>query len=663
MTSLRALLPRTFTAFFHRFPRPTPVQGEGIEPILEGENVLLCAPTASGKTEAYAAPLAERLLAGGWGPMSLLVVSPTRALANDLKRRLEGPMLQAGVSLGRYTGEHKEKRGGTFPRAVVTTPEALDSLLARRPQVLEGLRALVLDEIHVLDGTSRGDQVRLLLERLRRLREEGFQRVGASATVHDPEGLAARYGFADRLVLAPGKRRIRARAFQGVTPFDTISHLDILAKAGFRKILAFCNSRNAVETFASALRGKSRFKDKVFAHHGSLAKGERERTERLFLESPAGVCFATLTLELGIDIGTVDYVLLLEPPPSVSNLLQRIGRGSRRAGDTRVGYAFADEGQRVLFRTLLELASRGDLAEDPYAFRPGAILQQALVLAGSEGHVEASMLEEILPPSLRAELGGVSPGEILEKAGEAGLLEKAGAGRYVLTEKTDRLYRKGRLHSNFSPDRSIPVIDRLTGDEVGRMAPGEGPGREDIRLGGRGRRFVGEREGRILTDLGGRDQKARFLSRPGPFTSLAFARALAERLGAGKETLLQARGRAGWILVHGLGSAGGDLLAWLLARALGRSEVGEPTAFTLPLKGPLEKLPLPGAKEIALFVRDREQRLTAHLGMGPYQVHLPTELRRRAVQAAANLDGLARFLARASLETLPGPPPKTWETL
>ncbi|HHI67807.1 MAG TPA: DEAD/DEAH box helicase, partial [Planctomycetes bacterium] len=443
MTSLRKLLPRTFTAFFHRFPRSTPIQAEGIEPILEGKNVLLCAPTASGKTEAYAAPLSERLLAGKWGPMSFVMVSPTRALANDLKRRLEAPMLQAGVSLGRYTGEHKERRGGKFPRAVVTTPEALDSLLARRPETLKGLRALVLDEVHILDGTARGDQVRLLLERLQALRKGGFQRVGASATVHDPAGVASRYGLRDRIVHAPGGRKIRARLFQGATPADASSHLETLARAGFRKILCFCNSRNAVETYASGLRNKTPFGDKVFAHHGSLAKQERERTERLFLECPAGVCFATLTLELGIDIGTVDYVLLMEPPPDVSSLLQRLGRGARRTKEARVGYVCAGSKDRVLFRVLLELASRGDLAEDPYAFRPGVLVQQALVLAGSEDHVEASMLERILPPSIREDLAGTTMEEILDAASEAELLEKAGAGRYVLSEKADDLYMRG----------------------------------------------------------------------------------------------------------------------------------------------------------------------------------------------------------------------------
>src|SRR5690606_26195628 len=152
-------------AFLGRFPRATEVQELAIPHVLVGRDVLISAPTASGKTEAYAAPAVERIGATRQGSPALLLVSPTRALANDLKRRLEGPLFDVKVPFGRYTGEHKERVDGALPEVVVTTPEALDSLLARRAKLLSGVRTVVLDEIHVLDGSGRGDQLRVLLQR------------------------------------------------------------------------------------------------------------------------------------------------------------------------------------------------------------------------------------------------------------------------------------------------------------------------------------------------------------------------------------------------------------------------------------------------------------------------------------------------------------------
>ena len=105
----RELLPATLGPWFGRFDAPTEVQRRGVPPIRAGRDVLLCSATASGKTEAFAAPAAELVRETVGGPATALFVAPTRALCNDLKRRLEGPMQRVDVSFGRYTGEHKER--------------------------------------------------------------------------------------------------------------------------------------------------------------------------------------------------------------------------------------------------------------------------------------------------------------------------------------------------------------------------------------------------------------------------------------------------------------------------------------------------------------------------------------------------------------------------
>jgi ATP-dependent Lhr-like helicase len=658
VSDLHAALPRTFAALLGRFPRLFPVQAQGVPPVLAGRDTLLSAPSASGKTEAYLAPLTERLLAGGErGGARVLIVSPTRALANDLHRRLEGPLARLGVSFGRHTGEHKERAGGALPEMAVITPEALDSLLARRSAALGGVCAVVVDEIHLLDGTARGDQLRVLLHRLSTEARAPVQRVAASATVTRARALAERYLQDPVLVEVPGTRRIYARGFEGRDGEALAGHLGELAAHGFRKILAFANSRNEVERVAAALLRRTPFGDAVFAHHGSLSQAQRERTEHRFWEAPAALAVATLTLELGLDIGTVDYVLLLTVPPGVDSLLQRIGRGNRRTGMSRVGYVYESEAERLLYRVLVERAVRGDLCAAPYALRPGVLVQQALVMAGGAGYVNADGLARAIPPSMRRELPEDAPAAILERAAEAGLLERAPGARYVLGEGAERRYAAGRLHGNIDSPREVDVVDRLTGEVVGRIAGGPEP--PELRLGGRGRRLVVARAGQVLTDSVGGGGAARFAAHGVPPVSFALARAVTAALGLAPGEVAWARTEAGCLVLHGLGTAGALLLGQLVAERLGKRRVLRVTPFTLLLSRAPGALPRPDPAQVTRVLGAREGRLARLCAMGPYHRHLPSGMRRAAVRAAADLDHIAAFLAGAGMREV-APAPRLW---
>lgn len=648
---IRPLLPRTYGTFFGRFARPTAIQEAAVPFVLAGRDVLLCAPTASGKTEAYAAPIVERLLGSPRGSFAGLVVSPTRALANDLKRRLEVRMDQLGVAFGRYTGEHKDRVAGRLPEIAVATPEALDALLARQPHVLRGIRTVVMDEVHVLDGTPRGDQLRILLYRLEGAAESPPQRLAASATVSVPEDLVGRYLRGAEVISAAGRRRIRARQFEGRGPAEVARHLDLLAGEGYRKVLLFCNARNAVERYAAGLRGCTRFGNAVFAHHGSLAQAERERTERRFLEAPAAVAVATLTLELGIDIGTVDYVLLLGPPPGVASALQRIGRGSRRRGETAMGYAWETEGERRFLELLLKRAAVGDLLEDPYGFRPGVLVQQALVLAGAGTYVTKEALTRVLPRELRALLPAEAPGDVLDAMAERGLLEPPRGGRHVLAGGWEKRYEAGRLHGNIDDKGGMEVIDRLTGDVVGEVAPRGPADPSTLELSGRGRRAVRESEGRLLTDATRHAEPARFRPRGVPALGFRLARAFAEDLGAPPGVLLQRRVGSDVVLLHGLGATGALLLRDLLTARGEGSRVRRASPMVIVLSQPLADLPRPKEAQLARWVGEREEDLARLHAMGPYHATLPAAIRRHAVRSACHVDGPAALLREAPLET------------
>lgn len=651
MTVDRSVLPATFGPWFSRFPGLTEVQRRAIPPIASGRDVLICSATSSGKTEAYAAPAAELARRCGRASAAVLIVCPTRALANDLKRRLEGPMGLVDVPLGRYTGEHKELVGGGLPAVVITTPESLDSMLARRPDALRQARMVIVDEVHVLDGTPRGDQLRILLHRLGLVTGTCPQRIAASATVDRPGELAGRYLDDAELVVVPGLRNILGRAFEGNSAPRMAQHLDDLAGHGFKKILVFCRSRNLVETLSAKLLNRTRFGAEIFAHHGSLAKNVRERNERLFHQASAGVCFATLTLELGIDIGTVDYVLLASVPADVCSLLQRVGRGGRRGDTTRCGYVVESAAEAHLFRTMFRLGKEGRLCGAPYGFRPSVLVQQALVLACSGAYLVRADLERLVPASILSELGSDACGALLEGMVEAGLLERSGADRFVPSEAIEERYRYGSLHSNIDDQPDVAVIDRLTGDTVGSVL---GVDTRRIELGGRERDIVRSVEGRLLTDAGRGARPARFRPSASPSVSLALGRAVVEALGVkdGHLGVVAADGRT--VLLHGLGTVG----ALFLVEVLRRAKLGEPAdpgPYTVALPRPPSEVPGPHADAVTPFLEDRLAALSKLVSAGPWEHGVPDTLRASSVRRMTGLDEIAAFLATARLQPIEEP--------
>ncbi len=638
MGSVRRALPRTYSAFLGRFDRPSEIQVKGVPLVLDGGDVLLCAPTASGKTESYCAPAVEAILRmrkpGEESTPRLLMVSPTRALANDLHRRLQGAMDTLGVQLGRYTGEHKERKSGKLPEAMIVTPESLDSLLARRKHVLAGVRTVVVDEIHVLDGTSRGDQLRFLLHRLELAADERPQRIGASATVADPDALALRYLKDPKICEAAGHRKLKAKSFKGTTPTAMGTHLNVLAKAGLRKILIFVPSRKDVDVLSLGLKGKSMFAERIFAHHGSLSKAHRERTERTFHDAPAAVAVATMTLELGIDIGSVDYVILCSPPANVASLMQRIGRGGRRRDTIRFGYAWRDEGEEFRIRAMARAGAQGRLLQDGYGLRASVAVQQAASVAGANGYVTPKQLYSMVPPELREVFPLEQCRAILDSMVQADWLEAPKSGRYVLTESLEARYELGTLHSNLDGARGVDVVDRITGDVVGKL---RGSADHKVAMGGTGRRVVSHQGDRILTDKAQGGAGAQYETKGTPLTSLALGRDLAEALGAGPQEMLQVRSDGAICFVHGLGTLGGLFLSSLMVAEGFSYGAGKPSPVTLALPGAIEFVPLATPERVQQFLAKHQGQLVRLCGMGPYHNILPEDMRRESLAQVAGL--------------------------
>lgn len=470
-------LPKTWDAFFARFGRLTAIQRQAIPFVLAGRQVLLCAPTASGKTEAICAPLFERLLSkSNW---TVLYVSPTRALVNDLYERLVGPCSNLGISVMRRTGDHP-RVGDTAPNVLITTPESFDSLLCRarrkpKGHLLANVRNVVLDEIHLLYGTSRGEQVRWLLERLRRLRswarEQGWSDTNdmgvhaLSATVGDPPAVLKAYVPGGDLVSAAGFRTIEQVSADCRSPaLEDALPASLSGKDAPKKVLVFANSRKRVDALCHRLKGPLETAGyKVRAHHSSLAPKVREESEEAAKSIARVVLFATSTLEIGIDIGDIDLVVLDGPAPDVRALLQRIGRGNRRTSKTRVMACSGSMAEVLIHAAMLHQARGGFLP--PQEIGPCfAVARQQLasyIFQHSLGIRAKDNLEELMRECLPERKAA----ELLDHMVSTAELEAVPDGLRLGRDWVEAT-STGDVHSNIESKVAQTVIDDVTGEAL-----------------------------------------------------------------------------------------------------------------------------------------------------------------------------------------------------
>ena len=366
--------------FERRFGVPTEIQNLAWPPILAGEHVLVTAPTGSGKTlTGFLGPL-DRLLSGEWegGTTRVLYVSPLKALNADIERNLreplaelaaafraagdEPPSVRIGVRSGDTPTAERQRMLRRPPEILITTPESLNLLLLskRAPALFAGLRLVILDEIHAVAATKRGTHLITAVERLVRVAGE-FQRVAISATVRPLERVARFVGGYRLLRGAGGEARYEPRELRIVEsraekrydlrvrhPFPppletpevreteafwrTIAE-DLSARIEeARSTVVFTNSRRMAERI-TRLVNEAAGRELAWSHHGSLARELRTAVEARLKAGELPAIVATSSLELGIDIGALDRVVLLQTPRSLASAAQRIGRAGHRAGD------------------------------------------------------------------------------------------------------------------------------------------------------------------------------------------------------------------------------------------------------------------------------------------------------------------------------------------
>lgn len=336
------------------WPDLRPTQAYAVGPVMAGDDVLLLAPTAGGKTEAAAFPLISRMAGEGWRGLSAIYVCPLKALLNNLAPRLERYAGFVGLRVGLWHGDVGEPARRRMlrdpPEILLTTPESLEAMLisARLDHVdlLGGVRSVVVDELHAFAGDDRGWHLRFLLSRLERLARRRIQRIGLTATVGNPSELL------DWLTLGRGGRVLGPTRLvvDGEVTADHVGTIwnavTVIARLhrGERR-LVFADSRTRVEEIAAGLRAAG---VRTFVSHASLSLDERRQAEAAFVVEPDCVIVATSTLELGLDVGDLDRVIQVGAPPSVASFLQRMGRTGRRAGTTRNCLFLATDDKELL---------------------------------------------------------------------------------------------------------------------------------------------------------------------------------------------------------------------------------------------------------------------------------------------------------------------------
>lgn len=416
---------------------PTPPQTIAIPKIMAGGNILLIAPTGSGKTEAVLLPILDQLtkLEKRQG-ISIIYITPLRALNRDLLKRLDYWHSKLGFTVEIRHGDtpQKDRRRQSLkpPDFLVTTPETLQAILPgkRMRSHLNKVRWVIIDEVHELAGERRGVQLTIGLERLRKVTGKDFQRIGLSATIGNPEQVAG-FVSGERPVevvqVLPPKEAKYFVEFPHPTDEDNIVAQSLYtapeAAARLNRIwelaenhdstLIFVNSRTNAETLGSKFH---QLKRNVGVHHGSLPKEERVRVENEFKSGKIKALVCTSTLELGIDIGNVDLTIQYMSPRQVSALIQRVGRSGHSLDRVSEGEIMA--------------VSTEDILESV------AAIQRAL-----EKSVEPITIHEKALDVLAHQIAGI----ILESDGESGtdetleLIRRAYPYRELAKEEFDRV--------------------------------------------------------------------------------------------------------------------------------------------------------------------------------------------------------------------------------
>lgn len=459
-----------------RWPSLRPVQLNAIGPIVDGENCVVLAPTAGGKTEAAFFPLLSQMDRDDWTPVSVIYVAPIVALLNNQEERLHryaGMIGRRAFKWHGAVGPSARKRFLAEPSDILlTTPESLEVMLmsanvpARR--LFRGLQAVVIDEVHAFVGDDRGGHLASVLERLSRFCGRDVQRIGLSATVGNPD---------DILTWLRGSSKRAGRVLPPVgtgkpahLSLDYVGNLENAATViadlhRGEKRLVFVDSRRRVEALGKELRARG---VDVYVTHSSLSREQRAMAEQAFEQGSNCVIVATSALELGIDIGDLDRVIQIDAPSTVASFLQRMGRTGRRP-DTVPNCTFLATKDELFVQAaaLMWLHEQRFVEDVPLRTHAAHLLaHQIMALSEQEGGIPTSDWWAWL--SAATPFSGLTEDDrrdLVQHMLDEDILVMA-AGRYNLGERGCRLYGAKHFAELYAVFSSPSILTVMHGPEA-----------------------------------------------------------------------------------------------------------------------------------------------------------------------------------------------------
>ena len=376
--------------------------------------LMLIAPTGGGKTLAGFLPTLAELADGEHEGLHTLYISPLKALAADIRRNLTKPVedMDLPIRIEDRTGDtsatRKKRQRADPPHILLTTPESLALLTSYEdaPRMFAGLQRVIVDEIHALAESKRGDQLMLALSRLETM-APGLRRVGLSATVEDPAALAAQLARSDQTCRilhadpgpAPDISMLRTDTpppWAGGGGRYAIPEVLDMVKA-HKTTLIFHNTRAQAEIFFHHLWLANDDSLPIGIHHGSLSRDQREAVEAAMVRGDLRAIVCTGSLDLGIDWGDVDLVIQVGAPKNVKRLIQRIGRANHRYNaPSKALLVPANRFEVVECLAALEAARDNDLDGDPRGPGPLDVLCQHILIRACAGPFdETELMQEV----------------------------------------------------------------------------------------------------------------------------------------------------------------------------------------------------------------------------------------------------------------------------
>jgi len=373
------------------FDSLTEIQKLAIPAILEGQNCLIIAPTGSGKTECATIPIFSKLKTRKIpNKIKALYITPLRALNRDVFKRIinyaQNEELKIEIRHGDTSQANRKRITDSPPDILITTPETLVNLLSQKKhlEALSDLEYVIIDEVHELLASERGSQLSLSLERLQINTKNEIHRIGLSATVGNPEEagdflVGSKRKF--QLVHDTSLRNydVDVVFVDGIMDDVAVEIIEYIKKQNITSpVLLFTNSRGESERLSSILKQKTLLN--VELHHGSLSRQVREETEDILREGKSGIVVCTSSLELGLDIGSVELVIHYGSPRQVSKFMQRIGRSKHNRGDSARGLIITESADDEFeIQAIIERIKEGSIEEQKIHYGSLDVLAHHLV--------------------------------------------------------------------------------------------------------------------------------------------------------------------------------------------------------------------------------------------------------------------------------------------